>query len=398
MAEQQNRVHDLFEKVAESPVYGDKDMADAIFPRERLMEAKDNLLPMMGAVAMGAAKTFGPAFSEAPKSLDLQEISWKAGIRVVAYAKILALGEARAPALDAFGQMVAGMYIPNDLVDSGSAWSSKAMEAIAFVSRKIRRRETVESDDSLVKAIASPIEHVKTVALPEDQPYLLDGVYQRILHSEVAMRRFSNAYVNSEDRSGFIARYARKIAETSSISAGARDIADGIHALAREKDFFDRNETDIPSLDDLEKNEHIGEFRQVLNTYARLVDDVGDCNKDKLGIDGGDDSGKFSINVFNQAEPELIEAYLDYGKITGERKEEIFAMITAFAQINDEDTERKAQSKVRIIESLTDHMREYTWVVLQNTSGFESYIRRCMRVATISHVNGVGDDNMIANT
>lgn len=387
MAEQQNSINTLFNKVIESPVYNDAGSTDAIFPPEGVEWAANNMVRLMGAVATGAAETFGSAFSQAPEKLE--NLRWKAALRVTIYEAILTQGKANSEAQAAFDLMVAGMYIPNDLVDSGDEWSGKAMTAIDHIAHAVSKRRDVESDDPLVRAIASPMDRVKEAALPEDQPYLLDGVYQRILRREVGMRRFSNGYVEAEDKAAFIARHAKKIAEISSISAGARDIADGVYALIR------REDATLPSLAVIEENEYIGEFRQVLNTYARLLDDLGDCEKDGIGVDGGPDKDTFSINVFNQAEPELIEAYCDYGKITGQRKEQLTHLISQFAE--EKNSDRKQGYKTRITQLLTGHMREFTEYTSSNTRGLEEYMTMCKRVATISHVNVVGDDNMTTN-
>lgn len=170
---------------------------------------------------------------------------------------------------------------------------------------------TKTSDSAIFQARLTALQHIQNLArqitLPEDLPYVQQAIERDVLGLQAKMRILSQKFKESQANFFWVA-HAEEVAQTMTDCSGLMSAVSIIYALYR------KNDPKLPSLNEIYSHPKLMQLiRGTFNPAVRVFDDAGDYYTDT-----GQDSnwGDFNLNIFNQAHPVLLKAFLNYSHIS----------------------------------------------------------------------------------
>jgi hypothetical protein len=301
--------------------------------------------------------------------------------KTIAFGPALTIGEIDDTSrLGALSVAVGLMYWGDQTMDRGNADMFEAIKLLA-PDKAPSRAEAPFGIQNIVSALGRITEKVTYLARPEDaKPWVLDCFYGQVLLNEARMRQLSLDYKQAEDPAAFLAAYADDIATRLTISAGFPSISSSLYAIYRQHDPL------LPPLAAVYGDPVMQKMLQTCNATVRLWDELGDWRMDK-----GDDptKGVFTINLFNEYSPIIIDKFCSLTDITDTGRRTILQ--ESFAAFHENDVSRQQHGE-RIENVMLDHIRQYIQELPPKTQRFfDQYITIAKRVLEIGYINRVGD-------
>ena len=167
------------------------------------------------------------------------------------------------------------------------------------------------TDTETFRARLEALQHIQHLAsqitLPEDLPYAQQAIERDVLGLQAKMRILSHKFKESQVEF-FWAAHAEEVAQTMTDCSGLMSAVSIIYAIYR------KNNPELPSLNEIYSHPKLMQLiRGTFNTAVRIFDDAGDYYTDT----GQDPNwGDFNLNIFNQAHPALLKAFLNYSHIS----------------------------------------------------------------------------------
>lgn len=364
---------DLLRKTWESPVFGDSFNQEVANKTPEVMNQisiiAENFTTMMSEhISAGM-----PEWDSRQVRTIVNQIMPKA----VSFCPALAAGEiTNTKNLTAAAIAIGLMYWADQTMDRGDTAMTLAIELYGNAQPTVPQHLSTQ-----VKARLESLQHITTMvdqfALPQDAPFVLPCFRDQVLLNEAKIYRLSADYATVIDKPSFIAEHAESLAQLMTTDAGFPSVSSSLYAIYR------RQDPELPQLSEVYNNATMLKLLQICNAVVRLADELGDWR-----MDAGHkpEWGIFTINLFNQTHPKLVDEFRKLAGITDRMQTE--AIQRAFAHFAED---RHAHGEF-LMGLFFDHARTFIASVPPNTAKqFELYIRLCKRVLEIGHVNKMGD-------
>lgn len=225
------------------------------------------------------------------------------------------------------------------------------------------------------------LSHIRTqigkFAKPEDIDIVYDCFVGQVLLNEVKLSELSYQYLLATDKPTFLETHAWQIAKLMVVDAGFPSVSSSLYAIYRWQN------PDLPSLPQLYSEPEITKLLQICNAVVRAADELGDWQ-----MDSGQNSewGIFTINLFNQAHPKLVEEFLKMAYIKPTKR-----LVNAFVDFHRDAASRRRCGEF-IMSALFDHVKSHIKNLPLNIKDrHKLYITLCKRVLEIGKVNQLGD-------
>ncbi len=342
----------------------------------------------MAATTAESIAAYVPGFPDREEA-DITGNVGASSVKSTVFATALTIGEIKdSRLLVPLGVAVNGMYLMNDSIDGGSPQSDVTMEAIGWVmGGRAVPEEASPALKARIQAIGNIEKAIRAFARPEDVPFVRACFYDQVLAHEVAIQALSRGYVAAKDKRAFLAEYGMSMAHDSTESAGFGSVSSGVYGGYRLQDGS------LPPLSEVYGSPDVRALLQTYNVFARLLDDLGDWQKDGRGEHGDSPVPNiFVLNPFNQYHPSIIQTFCQLAAIPSEREAVLHDAIANF------HTDRSTHSK-RVIDTLCAHMRDTVLELPRDVhKEFGTYIDLAKRVGEIALVNQLGDDALRPQT
>jgi hypothetical protein len=273
---------------------------------------------------------------------------------------------------------IAVLYWADQSMDRGDQAMISAVQQIA---RTMRESQPLPQEaDKIVLARRVGLKHIEQMAYqinqhPDDFPFILQAIHLDVLDNEARVCHLSQVYHHDGLKSSFWDKYSAEIAQKMVFNSGLMSALTLIYAIYRHYD------TTIPSLREIYQDEVLMALvKQKFNTAIRIFDDWGDRH-----IDSGKYPkwGTFTLNIFNQADPQLLKKVIDYSGFDDETVRE--QLMTTFMNAKEEDW-------LYIANAYAQLMRDGIANLPQDL--FEKYtvfLRLAKRILEAGFINAVGD-------
>jgi hypothetical protein len=318
-------------------------------------------------------------------SHDVKRILGEIAPKAISFCPALAAGElatdADTKALAATASAIGTMYFADQTMDRGDEAMVLAIEQLCGHQPKVPAT-LARVVAARLAAIQDIQRHIRSFALPEDAPYVLNCYDQQVLYNEIGLHKMSVRYkaLPKKDQHAFLAEHAPMAAWYMVSDAGLPSVASSLYAIYRHHD------RQLPTLAEVHTDKKMKQFLQMCNVVARIGDEVGDWP-----VDAGQHKewGVFSINPFNQYHPHFVATLCDLAGLTN--PERIAWLQKAFKDFHSSDAARQTYTQ-QIPEVFFTHARE-SFLALSPAfvHKYKRYITLCMRVLEIAQVNMAGD-------
>lgn len=323
-----------------------------------------------------------PADSAALRRLTIAEVTPKASCFVPALTNL----ELRAAGLGHqtdTAEAVSYMYIGDQQMDRGNkAMVLAAEHEYAADPGKVPRalQKDVASWRLFLGNMPAAIQRF---TLPEDYQTVL-ACFELVLRDEAAHHRLSSTYealTTDSERAAFLAEYAEQLALLTVEDAGFQSVTASLYSLYR------RDDPTLPTVEEVHTHPEMTKLIQMCNTAARVADERGDW-----WMDAGHDPaiGVFTLNPFNQYHSGFMQAFCDQAYLDNT---ETIAQLQESLQHFHEDRDTNGAF---ITDTFFAHVRNHLLQLREKLPHYAIYLRLCMRVLEISHVNMMGDIRLAA--
>lgn len=338
------------------------------------------VIQQMTDIAAGFSKEFAAYLTTGMPDrspAEVQKIVDQIMPKTVTFCPALTAGELDdTPRLTAVALAIGLMYWGDQTMDRGSDTMPLAIQKFGNIPTEVPadKQALVEAQAKTLHGITHK---VNQFALPDDAPYALDCFREQVLVREVIIHNLSKAYQQAANKTDFINDHAIELALNMTITAGLPSVSSSLYAIYRQ------HNDSLPSLSDVYTDETMLNLLQMSNAVVRLADELGDWE-----MDAGTNPawGVFTINLFNQTTPALVDEFCTLALITdaAQRKD----IHNAFANF----TQDRKQHGEFLIDLFFSHARTYIEnLPPESVQRFEQYILLCKRVLEIGYVNKVGD-------
>lgn len=155
---------------------------------------------------------------------------------------------------------------------------------------------------------------IEQLSLPEDIAILMRCVFCDTLRNEARVRDLSRLYagcLQAEDRDDFWAEYAQESAALSIVDVAFVYVTSAIYAIYRQ------HWPNLPQLRDIFDDRRVMVVMEgPCNAMIRVFDDFGDRLIDDAHYP---EWGEFTLNIFNQPDERLVDAFLRRAGLQDER-------------------------------------------------------------------------------
>lgn len=366
----------IIEKVYEGQVFG-----PASFDLTRIdMQVVQR---QMGAVAsmyttgmMEIVSRATPNAEQDNVALDVKELVSSLRGTAVGLAAALSAGEVtNTERLADVAIMVGVTGWGNFLCDRGNPAMPLAILRLCGMPAKVPESLTKDVDMRL-----GGLQHIEiksnAIARPEDAEYVLQASRDDLMYQELLAHELSMEYQSADDRNAFLRRHAARAAGILIVTAALPSATTPLYATYRHQNG------DLPGLEAMDMDPAIFEMHRVLNAGVRVFDDEGDMAKDAS-------KGAFSINLFNEKHPEVLDAFFELAHIAGDTTE----LHRNFVRASHPEMGWQAREDVAAF--FTDHLRSYVAEMPPEVlSSYSAYIRLCKRAIEAAYVNRRGMPDM----
>jgi len=363
----------LLEATWQSPVFGDS------FPRNASLQTVTSLAASL--IRGFSDDLYGfirPALADVSDS-QVRAIVAQIAPKTVTFCPALTAGELEdTTRLQAVAVAIGLMYWADQTMDRGDVtmeWAIRKFgrQAVA-IPRAQQKRIALQTT-----ALEGMTQKIDLFALPEDAPFVLDCFDRQVLLNEANLDQLSSQYQQAADKDTFLATHAAKITYYMVEDAGFPSVASSLYAIYRQHD------PKLPSLQEIYATPELVILLQVCNAVVRVADELGDWETD-AGLHP--EWGSFCLNLFNQANPTLLQAFFAKAYMPQELQ---ISMQQAFLHFKD-SPEARAETGEKIMAVFFNHAKQ---VIRAMPSALQVryalYITLCKRVLEIGYVNRVGD-------
>lgn len=207
------------------------------------------------------------------------------------------------------------------------------------------------------------------------------GVSRELVHHGMVAHRLSTLYRT--------AREAGRGSQFLGNSDTSNDIAESLiitgalpSAVAPLYGIYRHDNPEWPELAKVHSESEIFELQRVVNAFVRYFDDKGDR---------GVDARAFSLNLFNQPHPKLVEAFLRRACVDSQAV--INELVEAIADVGDSEVAR------RLDDFFVTHVNERVSGLSERTKReYQGYINLCKRGVEAAYVNEMGYEALTSGT
>jgi hypothetical protein len=339
---------------------------------------------------MGQLKTIYPYFVEIflpilekgmpeTNQAEVREIINQLAPKSIAFCASISAGEIRdLEKLAQAAAAIAVLYWADQSMDRGDQAMIKAVQQIA---RSMRESQPLPKEtDKIVLARRAGLKHIEQMAYqinqhPDDFLLILQAIHLDVLDNEARVCHLSQVYHHDGPQSSFWDKYSDEIAQKMVFNSGLMSALTLIYAIYR---YYDPT---IPSLKEIYQEEALMALvKKKFNTAIRVFDDWGDRH-----IDSGKypQWGTFAINIFNQAEPQLLKKVIDYSGFEDETVRE--QLMTTFMNAKEEDWLYIARAYAQL---MRDGIANLPQDLLEK---YTVFLRLAKRILEAGFINAVGD-------
>lgn len=357
----------------QSPVFGDS------FPDHISLQTIERMVGgLMGGFSADLYKFIKPALAHISDE-QVQTIVAHIAPKTVTFCPALTAGEVDDTArLQAVAVAIGLMYWADQTMDRGDMTMSYAIRTFGgqHVNVPAAHRKAVGLQ---VAALQGIVQKIAFFALPEDAPFVLDCFDRQVLLNEVNLDQLSAQYQHAPDAAGFLAEHAAKIAHYMVEDAGFPSVASSLYAIYRQ------HNPKLPALQEIYATPELTTLLQVCNAVVRVADELGDWETD-AGLHP--EWGGFCLNLFNQANPVLLQAFFAKAYLPHKVQATIGE---AFLHFKD-SPEAKAENGDIIMTAFFSHVKAMIQAMPSTVqTRYALYITLCKRVLEIGYVNRIGD-------
>lgn len=267
-----------------------------------------------------------------------------------------------------------------------SYWADQSMDrddeamlaAVQYLNHRHVPGDMLESDVFLARLEA--LRYIKRLSQQitprsENLPYVLQAIERDVLGNQAAMRSLSHKYIRSAAED-FWLMHAKEVAQVMIDGSGLMSAVAIIYAI------YHRYRPGLPSLDEIYTQPALMHLvRETFNPAVRIFDDAGDSLTD-MGEDAN--WGVFNLNIINQANPRLTEAFLSASGIAeGHPLWEEF--LAAFAQPLHERRITLAKIYLDLARERVNELPAQLW------ERYRVFLSICKRTLEAGFVNILGD-------
>ncbi len=373
---QTNALTYLLQETWKSPIFGDSFHVDASLLSSTVMQDFKALATGFSEDLYGYIR---PALADL-RDDQVREIVAQIVPKTVSFCPALAAGELDdLPRLQAVSVAIGLMYWADQTMDRGDVTMPLAIRLLGHEAPTIAA-ETQKLVDPQLTALQGISKEVSVFARPEDTALVLDCFDQQVLMNEVRLDDLSREFQDVNDQAAFLETHAVDIARFMVIDAGFPSVSSSLYAIYRQHD------RQLPPLSEVYDTPELAKLLRICNAVVRVADELGDWE-----IDAGKhpEWGDFRINLFNQAHPALIEAFLTEACV--EEAGAVAQLTHAFEHFHD-DAAARAKYGDAILDVFFDHARTaVTALPAPIQERHARYITLCKRVLEIGYVNRMGD-------
>ena len=377
MKTQSNKLAYLLNLLWRSPVFGNS------YP---LATHKNFNMLQMDMIYPCFLQTMIPILEEGTPDLSLSEaesIIGQIAPKSIAFCASISAGEIEdTKPLCTAAVSIAISYWADQCMDRGD---EAMLAAVQYLNHK--DISTISPSSALLASRLKALRYIgqlasKITQSPQDLPYVRQAIERDVLGNQAEMRVLSRKYSKSQP-DDFWNTYSQETVQKIIDGSGLMSAVAIIYAIYRQ------NDPRLPSLDEIYY--HTEMMRLVhgpFNAAVRVFDDAGDWL-----IDTGQDKswGVFNINVFNEAHPIFIQAFLDYSCLQEDNPMRTEAL-SAFALPVSERRLVISHLYLNYVRQQTNQLPPSLW------KRYEVFLTLAKRTLEAGFVNAIGDMFLSENT